>query len=402
MKKLIFAILALVLVFAFVACSCEDDPVTPTPATPAPPTAELPPTDEPSTPTDEPTTPTEVDPVIEPIARPAGLIYSFATDAGLQSLDVGRRGGGDILEDSPYIINAGSPTFNIIETPSGGKGIRVTDREETWHAFDINTAEFDWDLDNNEYIMTVTGSVPGGGTARIGGADSPWGTFVEVETDAEGNFFMTLVLDTEMVESAGSRSWFRIAAAADADDMGNYEVHDISVARYIARPAGVVYSLSTDGLIQSMAVGTSSDRDINDTVLTSPSLTNAGDPRFGIVEGPHGNAIEVRNRMESWHAVDFIIDSVPIDIANNNYTLTVTGKVDGADVFQIGGADSPWAGLSRADTDADGNFTVSLTLTSEDDIDAAGSRRWFRLAAVESTHGDHNHYVINEITLRRN
>jgi hypothetical protein len=162
-------------------------------------------------------------------------------------------------------------------------------------------------------------------------------------------------------------------AGAQNDAIRNPELDEINLDMPL--PEGVMYSLRFDPYIQSFNVGT-----INESLIFhTPYLDSAGRPTYEIVEGPYGNAINISNRDADYYAVDFVSDAVNWDFENHSYTLTVVGNTGNGDSFIIGGGDSPWARLAIADADEDGYFAVTYTLNNRDDLDAAGSRRRFRL-----------------------
>lgn len=390
-SKFLIMILALVMIFAIAAaCNSADDPPAATP-TPTPAATPEPPADDPPAVDTEVAEETEVEevPAITPIIRPAGLVYSLATDAWVQQASVGDVGAGAVLSypGTPYLAQAGAPTWNAVEGPNDTIAVRLTNRQENWHALDIQAVDFDWDIANNDYLITVRGHIQWGGNALLQGADSPWATLAEAEADDDGYFVLSLVLNQEVMTDAGSRGWLRIAS----DNTNNLTVYEISVVRYIPRAEGVVYSLSTDPFVQALADGTVG----GGIVLATPNLSSAGSPTYGIVEGPYGNALRLSNRGENWYAVDIITPVLDWDPDNNNYMITVTGHLQWGGTAIIGGADSPWAALSEAEADDDGYFTVSLAVNADTLVDA-GSRQWFRIQSNNT-----NQLTVNEITIAR-
>lgn len=377
MRKTKFFIIIAALVLAltlFAACGGgndepEDDGPAPeivTPGEPDPAPTPEPQDDPEDDPEDEPE---EV--ALGPIARPAGVVYSFDTDAQFLAAPDGARGGFDdtIGPDAIYLQQAGGPTWNIFEGPDERNAIRLTDRENTWDSMDIQTPNFDWNLSANSYLLTVRGYIIGGGTAQLNGADSPHANFAQVETD--GPFVITLILDAETVEGLGERQWVRVQTGG----LESFEIHDVTVTLYIPRAENVVYSLSTDPLVQLLDVGTRGA----DTVLATSALVAAGDdPRREIVEGPYGNAILQVGRNYDWNAIDLALPNLNLDLANNTYRLTVIGHIAGGGQGRIGGADSPWSQFEAADTDGDGNFTVSVIIDAAL-AESAGERNWLRL-----------------------
>ena len=177
----------------------------------------------------------------------------------------------------------------------------------------------------------------------------------------------------------------------------------------IPHPAGMVYSMATDGWLQHLAQGERNYMTIfggenRQAYAGTPYIVNAGNQHsFLIVEAPDGsNAIRVSGRGYSWNSIDLrgadhdtgeaVMDW---DLANNTYLLTVTGNIEGDGDAHIGGSDSPWTTFVTAPTDADGNFEVSLVIDA-DIFEAAGERGWFRLNTTCTSP-----YTIYTITVAR-
>jgi len=392
-----YLILTLALIFAmafFTACACDDDTVvTDGPAVDI--SVDPPADDEP----DVPEIPDVVAP--EPIPRPAGVLWSLSTDMYIQALEVGARNE-DVVEASPVVYEAGSPRLTIEEGPNGN-AIGISARNATHYTIDIVTSEMDWDFANNSYIMVVTGVLSEDATLIIGGADNPWswlsyGDFAGGATDYDGNNFrVALVLESpECLEAAGNRQHIRIQTNCTSD----FVINDIVIATHTSaafpRPDDVVYSLSTDPLVQLLDVGFFETRDYN-MVLAAPLLGAAGGPRIDVVEGPYGNALNIRNRMGNWYALDIVSELVPWNLDENSYTVTVRGHLDNpGGTFIIGGADNPWTWLANDYADEDGNFEITHVITSEDDLADAGRRGWIRLQS-----NDTEHFTIYDLVIAR-
>ncbi|MCL2386388.1 MAG: hypothetical protein FWC89_02455 [Defluviitaleaceae bacterium] len=156
--------------------------------------------------------------------RAEGVVYSLSSDPFVQSLNIGVVGVANVLA-SPNIGQAGNPTWTSIEGPYG-VAIQNSNREANWNALDIETPTLNWDLENNTYLLTVRGHIASGGTAVIGGADGPHTHFVEVETDDNGYFEMSLLLDEEQVAAMGSRRWIRILSTCT----NVMQIHEITIA----------------------------------------------------------------------------------------------------------------------------------------------------------------------------
>ncbi|MCL1878258.1 MAG: hypothetical protein FWF80_05325, partial [Defluviitaleaceae bacterium] len=339
---------------------------------------------------------------LEPIPRPVGVVWSLSTDMYIQSLEVGARND-TVYEASPVVYSAGSPRLVIEEGPNGN-AISISERNANHYTIDIRTPAIDWDFANHTYMMVVRGVVGGEATVIIGGADNPWdwlahGDFEGGSPDYYGNNFIVahMIESQECLDAAGSRQYFRIQTNCTID----FVINDIVIAKHTSsafpRADNVVYSLSTDPLVQLQDIGFFETQGYG-MILATPYLTSAGSPRYEIVEGPFGNAMQVRNRMAGHYAVDIVAPVIPWNFDENTYTLTVRGSIENPpSTFIIGGADNPWDWLSTQQVGDDGSFEVTFFINSQGDIDAAGSRRQIRLNSDNT-----EHFTLYDIVIERN
>ncbi|MCL1885096.1 MAG: hypothetical protein FWF81_15235 [Defluviitaleaceae bacterium] len=395
MKKSILLALALVMVILLMAaCGNNDDEpeVTPPPTLP-PATDAVVEVEPPAPPPEIPDEPTE-EPVPEPVVfeRPVGVLWSLSTDEYIQNLAPDTRNDA-VVEGSPFLYTAGDPVL-ALEEWSDGFAISISGRNQNHYTLDIVTGAFNWDFANNTYMLTVNGTVEDEVTIVIGGADSPWDWLSYA--DVRGNFTVHHIIEgPECLEAAGSRQHFRVQTNCTSD----FVIRDITLSLHSSsqfpRAENVVYSLSTDPMIQLLEVGTFETRDY-DIVLATPILSSAGDPRYEIIAGPYGNGIEIRNRMANHYAVDLIAPAINWDFDNHTYTVNVRGNVTAEGQFIIGGADNPWDWLAYEYTDAEGNFDVTLLVDHQDVITSAGSRNWFRMQSNCT-----EHFTIHEIEIIR-
>jgi hypothetical protein len=171
----------------------------------------------------------------------------------------------------------------------------------------------------------------------------------------------------------------------------------------IPAPAGtVIWSLSTNGHIQSIEADTRfAEEEDRDALFEPTVLEAAGSPLFVVVEGPVGNAIQVRNRTADWNAVDFNSTEIDWDFENHTYVLSLFGNVvmnvnNVGDLAVIGGSDSPWDRFTSLEPDENGDFALSIVIDSAEVLEQAGERQWFRLktTCVE-------HYTIYEVRIEQ-
>jgi hypothetical protein len=357
-------------------------------------------TEEPAEVPEEPEEPAE--PEIVPIDRPAGLVYSFATDAWFQAAEVGYAGTIDnIFGASPYIEQAGGPQWSVIAGAEGGQGVRLSGRQNHWDSMDIETSAFDWDPDNNSYRLTVWGSVDGPGLMRLNGADGPYTVYASVQLEEAGPFTLTTLIDADAIAIMGSRQRIRVQTYPETVAIN---VYNIVVEEYHPRADNVVWSLATDGLFQAVPMGTR-EPDGSSVTLSSPHLTQAGNPTWTIVEGRYGNALENTNRDYNWHALDVMLTTFNLDFENNSYTMTAVGEIIGGGTGVLGGADGPHAHLAEADTGGDGFFTATIELAHDGtnygamvdgEFTSAGSRGRVRVMSLDAPD-----MIIHNITITR-
>jgi hypothetical protein len=126
-----------------------------------------------------------------------------------------------------------------------------------------------------------------------------------------------------------------------------------------ARPAGVVYSLSTDAYFQVLEVGTTGA----DAVLETPYIQSAGSPTYRVIANPRGGVgLSITNREANHYTIDFVLEELGLNTNVNSYQFTVIGSVSAATTVQFGGADGPWHTLhSQA---ANGAFTLQMVVTA--------------------------------------
>jgi len=126
-----------------------------------------------------------------------------------------------------------------------------------------------------------------------------------------------------------------------------------------ARPAGVLYSLSTDTYFQVLEVGATGA----DTVLETPYIQSAGSPTYRVITNPRGGVgLSISNREANHYAIDFVLAELGMNTTANSYQFTVIGSVSAATTVQFGGADGPWHTLHSQD--ANGAFTLQMTVTA--------------------------------------
>ncbi|MCL2387274.1 MAG: copper amine oxidase N-terminal domain-containing protein [Defluviitaleaceae bacterium] len=161
------------------------------------------------------------------------VVYQLATDAWIQSLDLGESGqGGDsFVSDSPFLSSAGGPTFTIVESSFGGNAIQVTGRGQNHYAVDLHLATEAWGLTNGQYTIRVRADVSDGGF-WLGGADSPWAVIAGASM-RDGHFEILHTFTVSGLGAAGgSARGVRIQANAGVD----LTINEIVVARGTSIP----------------------------------------------------------------------------------------------------------------------------------------------------------------------
>ena len=386
MKKIFALVLILTLaLFVVSACAADEEPAaTPTPTPEATPTPTPTPEPEPEPEDDEEYEEVEdyEEVVVPPIAflpppTPPGYVWSMMRDEGLQTMPLGTIGTGyDFFAHTPYIMQAGSPTFQIVETPWGGHGIELLFRGETWHALDIVTSNIDFNFDANTYRVIVRGRVadPSDTVVILGGADAPWGWLFHTYAHPEnGTFTIVGIIDADLIEAAGERGQLRI----QTNNLVDLAVYDITIVEV---PQGYVWTLSTDPGVQSHYTGAVGPG--GDILVHTPFLTQAGAPTFQIIPGLEAgrNGLSLIFRGENWHALDIPNAPYRFNFDAHTYEIVITGSVSDAagTYFILGGADDPWGWLANVVPDDDGSFVLTGTITANT-IEAAGERGQLRI-----------------------
>jgi hypothetical protein len=340
-------------------------------------------------------------------ARPADVAYSLSTDEEFQHMPVGTRGGSDDVLITPYLIGAGNPTFNVVQNPNGGVALRLTHREQTWHAVDIVAPEIGLDTSANSYRLTIRGNISEGGNVTVGGGDSPYAT-IFTHASSAGDFELTGTITATVLENAGERGHLRVGV----NNLGNLEIHEIEFARIElvapvvvpARPANVLWSLATDEYLQNRAQG---DSGAGGAILAgTPYLQDAGSPQFTIVANPKGsgNALRVSNRADDWHTIDVMTSNMDgFNPAANTYTIRFSGKIvnppEGS-TADIMGTDNPWGRFAAVDVSGDGEFTVVANNINAEAMAERGSTNRVRIAA--SNDAKLSDFYIYELEVTRN
>lgn len=184
-------------------------------------------------------------------------------------------------------------------------------------------------------------------------------------------------------------------------------VEETPAAPFVAAPApaGHVWSLSRDAVVQGLAQGSiGSAEDLFDE---TPYIIAAGSPMFSIIENPFGgNALQLMFRNENWFALDIYTASLNMDLANYGYKIVIHGSVADAEgtTVILGGADGPWNWLFHTAPREDGSFTISGVI-SMDSMNATDGgleqfARCFRLQTNNLT--DFNVYEIDIIQVAQN
>jgi len=137
--------------------------------------------------------------------------------------------------------------MEIVASPSGGNGIRVTNRAADWHTIDIMFAgmidELGMDLVNNSYTLRVRGSVenpPEGTTVDIMGTGGAWGRLNRPEpggdnvgapltgTTFETSAVFNAAVLAEMAGTGADRGRLRFAVGG-AGETSNYTIYEIEI-----------------------------------------------------------------------------------------------------------------------------------------------------------------------------
>jgi len=151
-----------------------------------------------------------------------------------------------------------------------------------------------------------------------------------------------------------------------------------------------VWSLATDSYVQNSATW----------VLESPHLSGTGGTPSRVPNPIPGvdYSIQIANRTDHWNGFDVSRTALGLS-AGNNYEITVTGRVPGANPgtnFRIGASEAPWNHLADAPVAANGSFTVTALINSAT-LANPSFTNGFRVTTVD----DNQTFIIDNITVTR-
>jgi hypothetical protein len=173
---------------------------------------------------------------------PGLVVYSLSRDFFFQALDVGTRGTTRYtmyvpgMGWNPFIMDAGSPTFEVLEGPYGN-ALLVTERSNTWCAIDITLMEWDNPLLNfeeSDYTIVVRGRNASENpiTFVIGAMDSPWNWLTSVSVEPGEEFTLETVLSLEAFEAAGGADQFlQRGFRLNTNCTNDYVIYEIEITR---------------------------------------------------------------------------------------------------------------------------------------------------------------------------
>ena len=165
---------------------------------------------------------------------PINHVWSLSRDFRIQALAAGAVGtGSDILGATPFIQEAGSPTFFVVDGPYGN-AVQVAFRTENWHALDISTPAHGFNFDENEYQIRIAGRVADvdGTQVILGGADSPWNWFLNTEPNEDGTFEIEGIISRETMEATdGGSEQFERCFRIQTNNFTDLTLYEISIVR---------------------------------------------------------------------------------------------------------------------------------------------------------------------------
>jgi len=168
------------------------------------------------------------------------IIYSLSEDEYIQGLAIGTTGSGyEFLDNTPFLMNAGTPLYTIVAHPSGkGNAIQLTDRAQNYYALDIFFDGLDL-TSGPQYVIDVYGTAKPGVRMELGRTDAPWSMLSSINSSASGEWHIHHELsNAELMDYfAGSQRGARIMSVPYAD----FIVNEIIVTRIGER--GTVFIL---------------------------------------------------------------------------------------------------------------------------------------------------------------
>jgi len=146
-----------------------------------------------------------------------------------------------------------------------------------------------------------------------------------------------------------------------------FALFSLFFALTLAPLTAAAYNLQNDSLISS-----SSNNDLTD-LSGSPNLQRAGsgadNPRIFVHVNGNNRSLHVTSRTQSWHGVDILRN--PLQSGNTpqlvvGSTIQVNGWAPSGTVMELGGVNneaSSWPQLTTATANANGQFSLNLTVT---------------------------------------
>jgi hypothetical protein len=161
----------------------------------------------------------------------------------------------------------------------------------------------------------------------------------------------------------------------------DFFVHNVEIVRFgladlLQSPGTVMWSLSSDAMVQDMSLGQTTG------FTTAHQFFYQGRQATlptSIVAGPYGNAIRVDGRTSDWHGLDLSWRALPAHFLVHSYELIVRGRVVDpveGEQFSLNRNLEPWGELLRGSdhnenprsavaVDEDGLFEIVVPFNTE-------------------------------------
>lgn len=301
------------------------------------------------------------------LPTPVGtVIYSLNEDEAVQGLTVGAAGASVVLA-TPHLVDAGDPTFTIVEHPVSGNSIEVSGRTQGFHGIDIERGPLNLNLAVNDYRIVVRGQASAGTTIVFGGPASPWNWLGNVNASANDTFLLTVEITSASLAGTGGgagqfANGFRIQTD-DAAATATFTLDDIIVERIAGEP-------DLDG---DRFTAWCLEEWLQDTNNTLPGIvlpwTDAAIVRDAgsILTVRENYAVEISNRDADWNGMDVRVALYPGDLIE--ITGSVPTPVPAGATIRL--QRTPGYGdMVNASINADGTFILRHYATS---AQAAGS-----------------------------
>jgi hypothetical protein len=169
---------------------------------------------------------------------PGHVMYQLSADPIVQGIDPATTEGSGLwtlLGTTPHLLQAGSPTYTVVEGPFGN-AIQVTNRVNTWDSLDLPLAMHGfYDLENEEYELTVHGRNLSEFPiwTAIAAMDGPWNWLYFAEVAAGEEFTLNGIISAEILNQTdgGIEQFLQRGFRIQTPCLNSYSVDEVIITK---------------------------------------------------------------------------------------------------------------------------------------------------------------------------